>query len=269
MKAQFSWSNVRTNTSMKQQLEDLGYYIYRDKVGDNWLNYLRASVGKAFREHKRVQEKNNSEVTTGGVALHAIVTVPELVDFLGELKNLGILKDIEENFFGSKFILNSFSALNNLPDESSFSAEIHRDIRFYSGKANLMLNCLVMLDDFTEENGATWILPRSHLRKEKPDNEQFFKDAIQATGKAGDILVFNSNIFHCAGKNTTDKGRRALPIVFCKSSMKQLLDYPRAFGSKEFSPEIRQLLGYDSRVPSSLDEWYQPKENRFYKPNQD
>ena len=29
MKAQFSWSNVRTDTPLKQQLEDLGYYIYR------------------------------------------------------------------------------------------------------------------------------------------------------------------------------------------------------------------------------------------------
>jgi ectoine hydroxylase-related dioxygenase (phytanoyl-CoA dioxygenase family) len=254
---------------MKQQLEDLGYYVYRDKVGANWLEFLRASVEKAFREHKRIQEKNNSEVTAGGVALHAIVTVPELVDFLGELKNLGILKDIEENYFESKFILNSFSALNNLPDESTFSAEIHRDIRFHSGKCNLMLNCLVMLDDFTEQNGATWILPSSHLRKEKPGPEEFFKNAIQATGRAGDVLVFNSNMFHCSGKNTTDKGRRGLPIVFSKSALKQLLDYPRAFGAQEFSPEIKQLLGYESRVPSSLDEWYQPKENRFYKPNQD
>ena len=254
---------------MKQELEDLGYYIYRDKVGERWLNSLRASLDKAFSEHKRIQEKNNSEVATGGVALHAIVSVPELVDFLGELKNLGILKDIEENYFRSKFILNSFSALSNLPDQNTFSAEIHRDIRFYSGSLNLMLNCLVMLDDFKEENGATWILPRSHLREEKPDNDQFFKNAIQATGSAGDVVIWNSNVFHCAGKNTTDKVRRALPIVFCKSSLKQLLDYPRALGSKEFNPEIRQLLGFDSRVPSSLDEWYQPKENRFYKPNQD
>jgi ectoine hydroxylase-related dioxygenase (phytanoyl-CoA dioxygenase family) len=255
--------------SMKHQLEDVGYYIYRNKVGDSWLKTLRASVGKAFSEHKRIQENNNSEVTSGGVALHAIVTVPELVDFLGELKNLGILKDIEENYFESKFILNSFSALNNLPDESAFSAEIHRDIRFHSGQCNLMLNCLVMLDDFTEENGATWILPGSHRRKEKPDREEFFKSAIQATGRAGDILVFNSNMFHCSGKNVTDKGRRGLPIVFCKSALKQLLDYPRAFGAREFSPEIKQLLGYESRVPASLDEWYQPKERRFYKPDQD
>ena len=254
---------------MKQELEELGYYIYRGQVGDSWLNSLRASLDKAFSEHKRIQERNKSEVTAGGVALHAVVSVPEFVDFLGELKNLGILQDIEENFFGSKFILNSFSALNNLPDQTTFSAEIHKDIRFYSGKLNLMINCLVMLDDFTEENGATWILPRSHLREEKPDRDFFFANAIQVTGRAGDIVIWNSNVFHCSGNNTTDKPRRALPIVFCKSSLKQLLDYPRAFGSKEFSPEIRQLLGYDSRVPSSLDEWYQPKEHRFYKPNQD
>lgn len=254
---------------MKQELEELGYYIYRDKVRDGWLTSLRASLDKAFGEHKRIQEQNNSEVTTGGVALHAVVTVPELVDFLGELKSLGILQDIEEHYFGSKFILNSFSALNNLPDQSNFSAEIHRDIRFYSGGLNLMLNCLVMLDDFTEANGATWLMPRSHLRSEKPGPEEFFAHAVQATGRAGDIVIWNSNVFHCAGKNSTDKARRALPIVFCKSSLKQLLDYPRALGAKEFSPEIRQLLGYDSRVPASLEEWYQPREKRFYKPNQD
>jgi hypothetical protein len=28
-------------------------------------------------------------------------------------------------------------------------------------------------------------------------------------------------------------------------------------------------LGYHSRVPASLDEWYQPEDKRFYKKNQD
>ena len=57
---------------MKQELEDLGYYFYRDKVAESCLNNLRASLDKAFSEHKKIQEKNNSEVTAGGVALHAI-----------------------------------------------------------------------------------------------------------------------------------------------------------------------------------------------------
>jgi len=54
--------------------------------------------------------------------------------------------------------------------------------------------------------------------------------------------------------------------------MKQLLDYPRAIGYDKmdsFDLELQQLLGYHSRVPASLNEWYQPEINRFYKKDQD
>lgn len=54
--------------------------------------------------------------------------------------------------------------------------------------------------------------------------------------------------------------------------MKQLLDYPRAIGYDkidQFNPKLQQLLGYHSRVPASLNEWYQPEDKRFYKKNQD
>jgi hypothetical protein len=37
----------------------------------------------------------------------------------------------------------------------------------------------------------------------------------------------------------------------------------------DFSDDMKQLLGFDSRVPSSLHEWYLPADKRFYKKNQD
>jgi hypothetical protein len=37
----------------------------------------------------------------------------------------------------------------------------------------------------------------------------------------------------------------------------------------DFDYKMQQFLGYHSRVPSSLDEWYQPEEYRFYKKDQD
>ena len=86
------------------------------------------------------------------------------------------------------------------------------------------------------------------------------------------MLVFDSNIWHSTGLNTTNKGRRGIPITLSRSFMKQLLDYPRAIGYdkiENFDPKLQQLLGYYSRVPSSLDEWYQPEDKRFYKKNQD
>lgn len=135
-----------------------------------------------------------------------------------------------------------------------------------------MVNVLVMLDDFTAENGATFLLPCSHMREDKPSDQEFYRDALQTTGSQGDVVIFNSNVWHAAGINRSQKERRALTLTFTKPFMKQQLDYPRAFGydrMREFGEEVRQMLGYNSRVPENLDEWYQPMENRFYKKNQE
>ena len=129
-----------------------------------------------------------------------------------------------------------------------------------------------MVDDFTCENGGTFLLPKSHLNEEKPSNEYFYSNAIQVTGKSGDILIFDSNIWHSSAPNYTENDRLAIPFTLSKSHMKQLLDYPRAIGYDKidsFSTELQKLLGYYSRVPSSMDEWYQPEEKRLYKKNQD
>jgi ectoine hydroxylase-related dioxygenase (phytanoyl-CoA dioxygenase family) len=86
------------------------------------------------------------------------------------------------------------------------------------------------------------------------------------------MIVFNANVWHSSAPNITQDHRRAIPITVSKSFMKQLLDYPRAIGYDridEFSFELQQLLGYHSRVPASLDEWYQPENKRFYKKDQD
>ena len=64
----------------------------------------------------------------------------------------------------------------------------------------------------------------------------------------------------------------AKPITFSKSFVKQLMDYPRCLGYTEkhkYSDKMAQLLGYDSRVPANLYEWYQPFESRLYKKEQD
>lgn len=249
-----------------------GYTILRNVVDENEIIKLKKCSIEAFLKHKQIQIDNNSDIITDGVALHVILNDNYFIEFLEKLLKKEEFNSILSNYFNSKFIMNSFTALNNLPNTPNFSAIVHRDIKFYSGNVPLMINVLVMLDDFTEENGPTLLLPYSHLIEEKPSDEYFYKNSIQVLGKKGDILFFNSNIWHCSSRNNTSEDRMALPITFSKSVIKQLLDYPRAIGYDKinnFSDEMRQILGYDSRVSSNLDEWYQPFEKRFYKKNQD
>jgi len=254
------------------ELKTKGYTILRNKISSDWLDKLSTAIDKSFIEHRIIQLGNNNDIKTDGVALHVMLNDSIFVNFLKHLQSIGFIKELQDNFFESKCILNSFSALDNLPNQPNFSAVVHRDLRFYSGDFPIMINCLVMVDDFTVEHGGTYLLPKAHLEKRKPSDEEFFANADQATGKRGDILIFNANVWHSSAPNKTQEHRRAIPITISKSFMKQLLDYPRALGydkMAEFDYEFQQLLGYHSRVPASLNEWYQPENNRFYKKDQD
>lgn len=258
-------------TQQELELKNNGYVILKQKISKELLTRLQCAADRAFIQHKEIQLQNNSDIKSDGVALHALISDGIFIELLQHLHTTGFIHELQDSYFHSKCILNSLSALDNLPNHPNFSAVVHRDLRFYSGDFPVMLNCLVMLDDFTIENGGTYLLPKSHLEERKPSDEEFFRNAVQATGRKGDILIFNANMWHASAPNTTQDSRRAIPITISKPFMKQLLDYPRALGYSNinsFSVELQELLGYHSRVPASLVEWYQPQDKRFYKKNQ-
>jgi hypothetical protein len=260
------------NIQQVEELKSKGFTILSNQVDSEWLSILSSEMDKAFAHHREIQLRNGNDITTDGVALHALLSSSKFIDFLYTLLDNGFVKSLQDSFFKSKCILNSFSALNNLPNQPNFSAIVHRDLRFYSAEFPVMVNCLIMVDDFTIENGGTYLLPYSHLEERKPSDEEFFANAIQATGKSGDILIFNANVWHAAAPNKTQDGRKAIPFTVSKSFMKQLLDYPRAIGydmKDSFREDMQQLLGYHSRVPASLDEWYTGEKERYYKKDQD
>ena len=134
-----------------------------------------------------------------------------------------------------------------------------------------MLNTLFMLDDFTQDNGSTFLMPGSHKFAEKPLDEIFEKSKEQALGSAGSLLVFNSNVWHRGHDNITDYSRRSVTPMFCKPYLKQQFDYTEFLGFDnviQMSDFRKQILGYYSRVPKNLDQWYQPPAQRMYRPDQ-
>lgn len=254
---------------MKEKLKNDGYAKFAAAVSKEWIEKINNALPQIFEQHEKLRRENNNPISSNGLAMNALVGNKILFDFLQNMIDLKIIDWIEENYFEGKCILNSFTALSNIPGEDKvFHKKVHRDIRGFSSDIPLMLNMLVMLDDFTPENGATLLLPGSHLISQSPSDEEFNKNAIQATGVAGDIIIWNSNLFHASGTNNTNNVRRALPITFSLPYYKQLLDYPKAIGYDrydEFNEKIRRLLGYDARVPENVSEWYSPLDKLLYK----
>lgn len=72
-----------------------------------------------------------------------------------------------------------------------------------------------MLDEFSRENGATRIVPGSHLSSLLPNESVHdvyapHPEELVVEGKAGDLLVFNGHCWHTGGANCTDRPRRAI-----------------------------------------------------------
>lgn len=258
---------IKSTAEFLDEMRTKGWSQFDAVVPPDQLAALRAAVDEACARCGEMQLSKGLP-NTEGTAHHVLAFEGPFMDFLTRYD----LDAQIEAFFQSKYILNSFGAVVTRKEASSYAMNPHRDVRTFTGEFKLILNLLLMLDDFTLENGATHLLTGSHAHPERPSTEAFLRDAHRLTGKAGTICLFDSNLWHAAGQNRTEAPRRAITLTFSKGLVKPQFDYIRFFGEArvaEMEPRLRQMLGWDARVPTSLDEWYQPPETRFYKPGQD
>jgi len=251
--------------TFKAAMKRDGWVRFPGVVAPALIDRLNHDLAEAYKACRVIQINNGVAEGMEGTAHHLIGQGDSFLELLETLP----LREHLRAHFGGSFILNSMGGMFNLPTEKTYLNNIHRDVRTFSpAQQPLMLNMLIMLDDFTEENGATYVLSGSHLQDEKPSEAVFFAGAQRLTGKAGDVVVFDSNMWHCAGKNTTQAPRRGITPLFTPPFLKQGCDYPRVLGydyAARLSKPMKQLLGYNSRVPANLDEWYQPPDKRMYK----
>jgi hypothetical protein len=259
-------------TDHADELKQRGYTLFRRLFEADYVDTLSAAMDRSYEVCRAVQVDNGVEAVTDGTVHHLLATGdPVYVDLLERICRSPAGRFIE-GFFGGKYIVNSYGGVINLTAKPSYVANIHRDVRFFTGGLPLMLNLLIMLDDFTLENGATHLLAGSHKADAKPDAEHFYATADRALGRRGDALFFDSNLWHAAGLNTTAHKRRAFTLTFTKPFMKQQLDYSRSIGYdrlESMDEDVKQVVGYFSRTPTTLHEWYRKPAERFYRPGQD
>lgn len=152
-----------------------------------------------------------------------------------------------------------------------FQHSFHRDFPRHLNGYMASLNVLVAVDEFTERNGATLVLPGTHQRADPPAPDYLRRNATPAEAKAGSLLVFDSTLWHAAGPNRSGAERLAINHQFTVSYLKQQVDYVRALGNETVlaqPPRTQQLLGWYTRVVTSLDEYYRLPEERLYRARQ-
>jgi ectoine hydroxylase-related dioxygenase (phytanoyl-CoA dioxygenase family) len=102
------------------------------------------------------------------------------------------------------------------------------------------------LTDFTEANGATRIIPGSHVRDHSPVYGKHY-DSIPAEMRRGSVLVWHGSLWHGGGANRTSVRRVGIAMNYCagwiRQQENQQLGIPREIAQR-FSPRLRELVGY-------------------------
>jgi len=182
------------------------------------------------------------------------------------------LQQIFAPILGDYWIMYAFTTSSLPPYGQNYGSRVHVDSpRFIQ---NYVTNAGIIwaLDDFTSENGGTKLLPGSQHSNDIP-NEQFFeKNCIQFSCKKGSAIVVNARIVHRAGVNNTDAWRHSLTMNVCRPYMKQRMDWVRFIPeeiSSQLNHQARRIIGFDTRLPTSLEDFFVSDEDRLYKANQE
>jgi ectoine hydroxylase-related dioxygenase (phytanoyl-CoA dioxygenase family) len=152
-----------------------------------------------------------------------------------------------------------------------FQLRFHRDFPRILNGYPMSVNTFLAIDEFTPENGGTTFVPGTQQVESTPSATYVRSAAVQAECPAGSMIVFDSTILHAAGENRSSKDRLAINQQFTRSYLKQQIDYVRALGEETVlaqAPRTQQLLGWYTRVVTSLDEYYRPSDERFYRAGQ-
>jgi len=117
----------------------------------------------------------------------------------------------------------------------------------------LSLQFVTLLTEFTTENGGTGVRPYSHIKPRYPDNvEEFYANAIQMTGKPGDVVIFHGAIQHCAMPNKSKNFRSGILQHMAPVYLRTFEDI-RSYISEdvkfEATPELRRITAVDHPYP--------------------
>jgi hypothetical protein len=143
--------------------------------------------------------------------------------------------------------LNVTQIMRILPGEKAQG--LHRDRYLWSRSlppaVEPQFNCMWALTDFTDENGATRVVPGSHRWDwDRPLDDV---ESVAAEMSAGSVLYYSGSVVHGGGANRSDAPRVGMNITYLlgwlRQEENQYLSCPPEV-ARTLDPDLQALVGY-------------------------
>jgi len=155
---------------------------------------------------------------------------------------------LNDYFLQPNYLMTSYHTVVIKPGAKE--QEIHTDdglIALPRPRPLIGIGTMVSLDDFTATNGATTLIPGSHLWDDtrQPKREEM----IPAIMPAGSMVYFLNTLWHSGGANTSAKPRRSLTVQYCQPWIRTFENMTIAMGWEDLDQvpkRLLQLMGFST-----------------------
>jgi ectoine hydroxylase-related dioxygenase (phytanoyl-CoA dioxygenase family) len=265
-----SWQDGRALEQVLEALRTAGCAVVEDAIPPVLLDAVAEGLDRGLEHvHETIGSERLRQSGEIGVVRAPMLASPVFYELLA-LPAVLALVDATVSPTAILHVQNGFVLPPAQPDhQGTFQRNFHRDFPRVLNGYVCSVNTLLAIDEFTANNGSTLVVPGTHQQATAPDEAFLRANAVPAECARGGMIVFDSTLWHAAGENATPHARRAVNQQFTRSYFKQQLDYVRCIGEEAVTrqqPRVRQLLGWDTRVPASLQDYYRPE--RMYLPGQ-
>jgi ectoine hydroxylase-related dioxygenase (phytanoyl-CoA dioxygenase family) len=234
-------------------LEQDGAAIVDGFVSDIWLAEFNAAVQTSV-DHYTPYDYGEPEAEEflgrQTVRLNGLMNkAPNYIDLISDERLLTVM----DHFLGpqcGQYRLNSSEVIEIHGGETA--QELHWDdviwpAHFWAPDKLLQFNVMVAATDFTENNGATQVVPGSH-RWDHSTREAKAEEVTLATMKAGSAVFIPGKTLHGGGTNTDGTKRRAIVASYVLGWLRTQENHflhTSVEQAKAWPQRVRELLGYD------------------------
>lgn len=248
------------NDEYAHSLRETGFFVFKQLLSDELINQFNLHVESLFAMEGESAGVENP-YTEYGVMRLANLAEKGLI-FSGFYAHPAVLQAVSSVLGDFNLVmLNARKTLPGYGDSQRQAFHTDTDINQNNGVPDsdgyFSCTAVLFLTDSTIMNGATRIIPGSHLFSFLPQDllinpSAALPNEIAITGKAGDVCIFNGHCWHCGGSNNSSTERLTLlahylrPTIYRDRFRKQYLSTQT---QRLMTKDQLRLLGY---VPNAI-----------------
>jgi ectoine hydroxylase-related dioxygenase (phytanoyl-CoA dioxygenase family) len=219
-----------------------GYTVVENAIAPALVDALNAALSRLERERDVKPAMNGFEG-------HKTVRIYNLLGYGAPFEQVPVHESvlpIVEGVLDPGCLISSLSSIAIDPGETA--QPIHADdmvIPLAKPHLPIVCNSMWALSDFTDANGATRLVPGSHLKPNPDYGGQY--DTVPAEMKKGSVLIWDGALWHGGGANRTAARRTGIAMNYCAGFIRQQENQQLGLAPelvRGFTPRLQELIGY-------------------------